>query len=262
MELKQILMGIALLVVIVLFSKLFCGYLCPIGTVQDILIRLRNFLNIKSIKIVNGSIADKALRIFKYGLLFLIIYLATGPDDYNKHLYIWISIASVGIIILGGFVIDMFWCRYICPLGAIFNSLKFWTWVAALVATWYAGNALGAKIPWLYFPSIFCIIGYLVEIFDGETSMQIIHVTKDEVPCNNCGVCVKMCPYHIDPRSFHNGKINHVDCTLCGECIASCHTGALNIGASKPNKKRFWNLLPPILAIALVAFALWIGGII
>ena len=32
----QILSGIALLVAVVLFSKLFCAYLCPLGTISDL----------------------------------------------------------------------------------------------------------------------------------------------------------------------------------------------------------------------------------
>ena len=261
LELRQIVLGVVSLAVIILFGKLFCGYICPLGTVQDLLIRLRNTINIKSLKIRNGSIADKSLRILKYVLLFAIFYLATEAWDLEKDQYIWLTCVSAGIIILGCFVIDMFWCRYICPLGAILNSLKYWTWIVVLVASWYVADALGANIPWVYFVTLFCFVSYMIEIIQGRPSMQIIHVTKDEVPCNNCGECVKMCPYHIDLRAFHNGKINHIDCTLCGECIATCHTGALNIGVSKPNKKRIWNLLPPILAIAFVVFALWLGGI-
>lgn len=261
-EFHQILLGIALLAAFTLFGKLFCGYICPLGTAQDLMIRLRNLLKIKSIKIRNGSIADKVLRIFKYGLLFLIVYLATDILDLKQDLAIQVSIASAILLLLGCFVIDMFWCRYLCPVGAILNSMKFWTWIVVLIAAWYATDALGADIPWSYFLGTFCAVGYLVEILNGRPSMEVIHVTKDEVPCNNCGVCVKVCPYHIDLRSFHNGKINHVDCTLCGECIASCHTGALNVGTSKPNKNRIWNLLPPVLAIALMAFAFWIGGLL
>ena len=37
----QIVMGIALAAAVVLFGKLFCAYLCPIGTVEDLLKKLR-----------------------------------------------------------------------------------------------------------------------------------------------------------------------------------------------------------------------------
>ena len=252
---RQVLRGIILLAAIVFFGKLFCGFICPLSTIQELLTKLRSLLNIKSIKIRNGSIADKVLRIFKYALLFFIVFLAAEARDMDKDLVLWLSVTSSGLIVLGCFVTDLFWCRFLCPLGAILNSIRFWTWIVIVTASWVIANEFGVTVPWIYLLGTVCSVGYLVEILHGKPSMQILHVTKDEVPCNNCGECVKACPYHIDLRTFHNGKVNHIDCTLCGECIASCHTSALNIGVSKPNKKRIWNLLPPVLAIVLVAFA-------
>ena len=62
---QQIIMGAALLVAVIMFSRLFCGYICPVGTVQDIIVKIRTRIRMKSIKISNGSITDKALRIVK-----------------------------------------------------------------------------------------------------------------------------------------------------------------------------------------------------
>ncbi|MBR5925641.1 MAG: 4Fe-4S binding protein, partial [Bacteroidales bacterium] len=39
MSSMQILMGIVLAAVVILLSKLFCAYLCPIGTVEDLLMK-------------------------------------------------------------------------------------------------------------------------------------------------------------------------------------------------------------------------------
>ena len=71
----QIMMGAALLLAVMLFSKLFCGYLCPLGTVQDLIVKIRTKIRMKSLKVRNGSITDKALRIIKYVLLFWIFYM-------------------------------------------------------------------------------------------------------------------------------------------------------------------------------------------
>lgn len=271
----QVAMGIMLVAAIVLFSKLFCGYICPLGTVQDLLIRLRNHLKVKSIKVTNGSIADKILRIVKYALLFLVFYMTVEASElfcknidpyyavatgFQGELTLWMSITSVCVMLAGSLVIDMFWCRYLCPLGAISNSLKFWMWIGVLFGAWYVAGILGADLPWPVFLGAFCIVGYLLEIFNARPSLQILHVTKDEIPCNNCGLCVKKCPYHIELREFHNGKVNHVDCTLCGECVAACNSGALNIGISKPTKSKAWNLIPPVLTVALIIFGIWAGG--
>ena len=83
----QILMGLVLAAGVILFSKLFCAYICPVGTVEDLLISLRKALKIKALNIKTGSLADKILRIVKYGLLFWIFYMtATASELFCKHL--------------------------------------------------------------------------------------------------------------------------------------------------------------------------------
>ena len=271
----QVMMGIALVAAVVLFSKLFCGYICPLGTVQDLIGKARNAMHVKSIKIRNGSSADKALRIVKYALVFWIFYMTVNASElfcknldpyyavatgFKGEITLWMSIISICLVVLGSFFIDMFWCRYLCPLGAISNTLKFWIWIGVLFGIYYVAGVLGANIPWAALLGGFCIVGYLLEIFHSKPKFQILHVTKDDNLCNNCGLCVKKCPYHIDVKAVHDGKLSHVDCTLCGECVASCSSRALNIGISKPRRGRIWKIVPAVLTVALIAFGMWAGG--
>lgn len=271
----QVMMGLALVAAVVLFSKLFCGYLCPLGTVQDIIKRLRVKFRIKSVKIANGSVVDKVLRIIKYALLFLIFYMTVEESElfcknldpyyavatgFQGEITLWMSIVSICVLVIGSLVVDMFWCRYLCPLGAISNSLKFWVWIGVLFGIYYAANVIGAGIPWAVLLGAFCIIGYLLEVFNARPKYQILHVLKNESACNNCGLCQKMCPYHIDLRAFHNGKINHVDCTLCGECVAACANKALNVGIKENKVGKFRKVVPALLAVALTLFGIWAGG--
>ena len=271
----QVMMGLALVAAVVLFSKLFCGYLCPLGTVQDIIKRLRVKFRIKSVKSANGSVADKILRIIKYALLFLIFYMTVEESElfcknldpyyavatgFQGEITLWMSIVSICVLVIGSLVVDMFWCRYLCPLGAISNSLKFWVWIGVLFGIYYVANVIGAGIPWAVLLGAFCIIGYLLEVFNAKPKYQILHVLKNESACNNCGLCQKMCPYHIDLRTFHNGKINHVDCTLCGECVAACANKALNVGIKENKVGKFRKVVPALLAVALTMFGIWAGG--
>ena len=154
----------------------------------------------------------------------------------------------------------MFWCRYLCPLGAISNTLKFWLWIGVLFGIYYVADVLGADIPWAVLLGGFCIVGYFLEIFHSKPKLQILHVTKDDNRCNNCGLCTKKCPYHIDVKSVHSGKVSHVDCTLCGECVAACSADALNIGLCKPTRSRIWKIVPAVLTVGLIAFGMWAGG--
>ena len=270
----QVMMGIALVAAVVLFSKLFCAFICPLGTVQDLIGKARNAMHIKSIKVRNGSIADKVLRIVKYALLFWIFYstveaselfcknldpyyaIATG---FKGEITLWMSIVSICFVVLGSFLVDMFWCRYLCPLGSISNTLKFWLWIGVLFGVYYLADVLGADIPWAVLLGAFCLVGYLLEIFHAKPKLQVLKVQKNMAACNNCGLCMKKCPYHIDIKACQ-GAVDSVDCTLCGECVASCNTGALQVGVTAKAKGKFWNILPAILTVALVAFGMWAGG--
>lgn len=275
MSMVQIAMGLALVAAVVLFSKLFCAYICPVGTVQDIIAKLRNAMHIKSVKVRNGSFVDKVLRIVKYALVFWVFYETVNASElfcknldpyyaiatgFKGEITLWMSIVTISVVVLGSFLVDMFWCRYLCPLGAISNSLKFWVWIGVLFGLYYVSGVVGADIPWAVLLGAFCVVGYLLEIFHAKPKFQLLHVTKDEGACNNCGLCMKKCPYHIDIKSFQNGKVNHVDCNLCGECVAACSTKALNIGMCKPTHSRVWKVVPAVLTIALIAFGIWAGG--
>lgn len=271
----QIMMGIMLAAGVVLFSKLFCGYLCPLGTVQDLLMKARKGLHIKGIDVKNGSVADSILRIFKYGLVFWIFYMtATSSELFCKNLdpyyavatgfkgeiTLWMSIVTVSLVVLGSFFINMFWCKYLCPLGAISNSLKFWIWIVVLFLIYWICGLVGLNIPWWALLAVFCIAGYLLEILNRKPKYQILNVIKDPNACTHCGICNKKCPYGIDVDGLGEGRLDSVDCTLCGECVAACPTNALHIGVCRNKKSGFGKYLPALLTVILVILGMWIGN--
>ena len=271
----QVMMGIALVAAIVLFSKLFCAYICPVGTVQDLLGKARKALRIKGLKVRNGSVTDKILRIVKYALVFWIFYMTVNSSElfcknldpyyaiatgFKGEITLWMSITTICLVVLGSFFIDMFWCRYLCPLGAISNSLKFWMWIGVLFGAYYVADVVGADIPWAVLLGAFCILGYLLEIFHAKPKLQILHVMKNEGSCTNCGLCNRACPYNIDVKGCLNGKVDSVDCTLCGECVASCANGSLRVGVRRNGRSKIWNYAPAVLTVVLIAFGMWAGG--
>jgi len=272
----QILMGLALAAGVILFSKLFCAFVCPVGTVEDILTNIRKGIGINGIEIRQGSVLDKILRIFKYALLFWIFYTtATASELFCKNLdpyyavatgfkgeiTLWMSIVTVSLVVVFGFFIKRFWCKYICPLGAASNSLKFWIWMVVLVGIYWVLNRLGVKIEWIWLLGAWCLLGYLLEIFHSNPKAQLLHVIVDEDRCGKtCHSCQKACPYNIDAPAC-GGIITNVDCTLCGECVAACPSKTLSIGVLKNKKERcgFSKFIPVILTIALVLAAFFIG---
>ena len=275
MSMVQIVMGVILAAAVVLFSKLFCGYLCPLGTVQDLLMKFRNAIGFKGIEIKNGSIADKLLRVIKYALLFWIFYMtATASELFCKNLdpyyavatgfkgeiTLWMSIVTVALVLICGFMINMFWCKYLCPLGAISNSLKFWVWIVVLAAAYYVLGLVGVNVLWWALLAAFCVAGYLLEILCGKPKLQVLHIMKNDAKCTHCGICNKHCPYGIDIANCKTGAVNAVDCTLCGECTAVCPMDAIHTGVCVKGSRNLGNvMLPAIIAVLLVAFGFWAG---
>jgi polyferredoxin len=124
---------LAFLVISWLFRKSFCSWLCPIGTISEALWKIapRNYTLPRYI--------DISLRALKYVLLGFFIYaivampldalqaFLNGPygiiDDVkmlNFFRYLGLSggLVLASLVLLSVFIRN-FWCRYLCPYGAL-----------------------------------------------------------------------------------------------------------------------------------------------
>ncbi len=79
MDSMNVMMGGMLVLSTILVSKLFCGYVCPVGTFSEGLSKLGKRFRIPKYEI--GGIPDMALRSLKYILLFITFYFTIGSDE-------------------------------------------------------------------------------------------------------------------------------------------------------------------------------------
>lgn len=100
-----------------ILGRVWCGWVCPVNTVLD---RTRFIGAIDR----GGRLSDR-WRMLKYVLLILIAIasflglLRPAMDWMGKHpIAVGISIVLLFAAIVSlNYIADLFWCRYLCPLG-------------------------------------------------------------------------------------------------------------------------------------------------
>ena len=268
MSMLQIMMGITLAIGVILFSRLFCGYLCPLGTVSEWMGKLGKKMHC-NIEVRTGSIVDRLLRVVKYVLLFVIFYYTIDASElfckrfdpyyamatgFKGEIIPWLSAVMVTILFLGSLFVKMFWCRYICPLGAISNIFKFTPFFVLMMLGAWGLSKLGIEGSWVWVLGLMCAGGYLLEALKMRSCfLPVLTVDRDVNTCNNCGLCEKRCPHNIPIHDFT--KVRHIDCTMCGNCISACNTGALQV-----NSRKSLRWAPALIAVLLFASALYLGN--
>ena len=138
-----------ILLVCILIPRGFCGYLCPLGTTIDlfdwaITTRTKRFqvpadgwwVHIKYYLLVGTLIASvcgvlisgfvAAIPVITRGLLFLFEPLQNGLlRNWHQvpaiHVGNWISLGLFLAVLCLGFLRPRFWCKYVCPSGAMFS---------------------------------------------------------------------------------------------------------------------------------------------
>lgn len=136
----QIVLVVSMLFITAIMGRFFCGFLCSFGTMGDFFWYIGTKLKLKRPKI--GSRADRMMKKTKYVLLVIIFLLCwtlgvtilNGTDNpwtvfgMLTRLDGWTEggvLLSIGMLLLvliiaGSLYIERFFCRYLCPLGAVF----------------------------------------------------------------------------------------------------------------------------------------------
>jgi polyferredoxin len=261
----QIAMGAVLVLGIILFSKLFCSFICPIGTISEWLGKAGEKMRLRFT--VTGD-ADIMLRGIKYALLFLTFYFTIGSSElfcrkfdpyyasvtgFNSDVSLTFGIITIAIVIAGSFFIRLFWCKYICPLGAISNVFRFLITFVAVTGLYLIILAAGVKLSFVWPLALICSIAYILEFYSMKSkTLPLFRIKRDTGICTNCKLCTRYCPQAI-PVS-EELDVKHIDCHLCGDCIHVCpEKGALRIN-KKGNK---W--LPAAVVVILIGIGFIAG---
>lgn len=261
----QIMMGVVLFVGIVLFSRLFCGYICPLGTVGEWIGKLGDRLRVR---FTPKGIIDYILRLPKYVLLFITFYFTLKSSElfckkfdpyyavasgFNSDVVLLWALIAIAALVIGSLFIRLFFCRYLCPLGALSAIFKFSWWFLGVMAVYVVLLLIGLDLSYVYPLAVTTAGGYILEVTRMKKVWpDPVHITRNTSTCIDCGLCSVKCPQGIDVASME--KVTHTDCTLCGDCLHACpEKDTLQI-----NKKSI-NWLPAVVLGALIVLGVTAG---
>ena len=174
-----------------LLGRAVCGFLCPLGWLQELLHRIPFPKKLRSFR------GDRALRRLKYLMLALLVLLPLF------------------------FALTPFFCKYFCPAGTLAGPMLggLFAWKAAVLL---ALIVLGLMI-WRPFCRYFCPLGAIYGLFNR---FALFRGEVDAAKCVRCGKCAAACRMAVDPSV----RPNDSECVRCGDCVRACPTGAIKMG--------------------------------
>lgn len=194
---------VAIIAVSLLLKKSFCSWICPVGTASEALARLGRRLFRRNFRLWKWL--DLPLRALKYLLLFFFVYsmakmgaqamhfFVNGP--YNRmadvKMYLFfaqitpLALTVIAALALASVLIEKFWCRYLCPYGALLgiagllSPLRVTRVKASCIDCELCTRACPAKIQ-------------IHRVGASRPGAAIGQVWSDE--CTTCMQCIDSCP--------------------------------------------------------------------
>ncbi len=217
-----ILLG-TVLALTLLFGRVFCGWICPLGTLAEGTAALGRRLGLGGRHL--PSAVDRPLRWVKYAVLVGITALAWAWGTLAwREFDPWVAVMHLpagwtaleespwsfvvlGVMVLGaGLSIERFWCRYLCPLGGLL----------ALFARFSA-----------------------------------VKIHRSSESCIRCGACHRACPVDLDPQA--SDAVTSPECLACGRCAESCPVPA-TLDFSRESRRL------SVLSVGLLTLLLFFGA--
>lgn len=185
---------IAFLLMSVLAKKAFCAWLCPVGTLSEYLWKFGRRVFGRNPRVPRWL--DIPLRGLRYLLLGFFVYIIASMSaealagfmlsPYGmvadvKMLNFFRTISLTGVIVLGvlgllSMLVENFWCRYLCPYGALMG-------LASLVSPLKIRRDPDACID----------CGKCARVCPSHLAVDKL-VQIRSVECSACMACVAACP--------------------------------------------------------------------
>jgi ferredoxin len=212
---------VALVLLTVVFGRIYCSVICPLGILQDVLARLRRKKNKYSY--------SKEVRWLRYPMLVvMVVALIAGVGSLFQLFAPYSAFGRIATMLL-----QPLWMLGNNVLGVLaeradsyaFYTVDVWmkslpvfvialvTLVVLLVLAWRGGRTYCNTI---------CPVGTALSLL---SRFSLLKVRFNEDKCKNCSMCSRNCKAAcID---FKTHSVDYSRCVVCGNCISQCKFGAL-----------------------------------
>ncbi len=215
-----------LVVLTLVFGRIYCSVICPLGVFQDVVSWISGRRKKKKFRF-SYSPARKWLR---YGVL--VLFIVAMVAGVGSMVALLAPYSSYGRIVQNLFAPIYDWgnnlLAYFAERAGSYAFYRKEVWLRSLptfiitVVTFFALLILAWRNGRTYCNTI-CPVGSILS-FLARFSWMKISIDGDK--CNKCGLCSRSCKAAcID---YKNHKVDYSRCVVCGDCIGKCHKQAIS----------------------------------
>lgn len=224
----------ALIALTLLFGRIYCSLICPLGIFQDVI----SWIAGKRKK--NRFAYSKALSWLRYGVL--VLFCAAFFIAGFKFIFDMLEpYSAYGRIASGLFAPAYQWINNLfAHFAERIDSYAFYTvdiWLKSLIVlitpivTFFLVTVLAWRHGRTYCNTI-CPVGTVLGFI---SKFAIFKPRIDTQKCNNCKLCERRCKASCIKSQEH--KIDYSRCVSCMDCIKNCSTGAMTYTVGSMNTK-------------------------
>lgn len=211
---KTMLWGLVILILTFLLGRVFCGWICPFGTLNQFVGWLGSRRRSVKEKIAHNRYHKG--QVIKYFLLIAFLVMAGLPVGHSVSLQtglldpIPLIHRSFNTVVIP--VVDLL-------VGALWVKPRYYegAWVISVI--FFTALFMNLIIPRFYCRFI-CPLGALLGICSRYSLWRI---GRSEAACSACNRCECSCEGACNPA----GKVRIPECVLCLNCLYTCDSGVV-----------------------------------